>query len=117
MQKAKKTLPLSRFMDTIFHGDVNTLPDLFEKEGETVYADELVIQVMVKGGTTIEMLTGAFTMKEAEKSVDFALNYCRDHYGKVLAWKWKGEKLIRTPVRHSKMEALKDRMKYFFGLD
>lgn len=117
-QQAKKFLPLSKVMDTIFNGDVNTLPDLFEKEGEDLYSEEIVIQVHVKGGTTIEMKTGVYTMKEAEKSVNFALNYCREHYGRVLAWNWKGENVVRTPVTHkSKLDLVKNRVKYYFGLE
>lgn len=118
MQTATKTIPLEKFMNTLLKGEINSLPDLFEKEGELLYAEEIIIQVRVTGGTTIEMLTGAFTRSEAEKSVNFALHYCHEHFGKVLAWNWKGENIVRTPVRHpTKLEALKSKMKYYFGAD
>jgi hypothetical protein len=116
MQETKKTIPLHKFMNSLFYGDVKTLPDLFEKERTVAPYKEIVIQVMVKGGKTIEMLTGTSSIRKAERHVDFALRYCREHHGEVLAWRWKGENVVRTPFRKSKIALLKDKVLDYFGL-
>jgi hypothetical protein len=104
-EKAKKknrTIPLSELMNSLFSSDssnVEVTSDLFEGSNakKSRRLQEYVIQVRVSGGTIVELKTGKFTLKAALREVPFAIRYCEEEFGKVLAWNWKGEDILYTP--------------------
>lgn len=121
-QKKNNTITVTEFMNTIFSGEVETTHDLFEEKNVTPagVVGEYIVQVHVSGGYIYQLKTGRFSEEAALKEVPFAIQYCQEEFGKVLAWNWKGqENILHTP--HSSTQprksAIKKFLNYFFDLE
>lgn len=118
----RNTVTISELMNSLFSGDVETTPDLFGESNVKTsgYKGEYIVQVHVAGGTIYELKTGKFSEQAALREVPFAIQYCNEEFGKVLAWNWKGEEnILHTPNSlNQPRKSLKSKiMNYFFGLE
>lgn len=58
--------------------------------------EEIIIQVLVKGGQVIEFNTGEYNFYLALEHLELALVYAKEEYARPLAWKFKGEEIYRS---------------------
>lgn len=119
-KKEEKIITVTEFMNSLFSGDVETTHDLFGESKTSKVLGEYIVQVRVEGGTIHELKTGKFSEKAALREVPFAIQYCQEEFGKVLAWNWKGqEHILHTPHSYYKpRKSIKNKvLNYFFDLD
>lgn len=129
LEKAKnnqgKVVTVGEYFNSLFSGKATTAKDVFIEEDIPYRRREVgleyIVQVRMSGGTIVQLKTGRFNHKAALREVPFAIQYCTENYGNVLAWNWLGqEEILRTPFSaHTPADrTLKQKIvDFFFGDD
>ena len=76
---------------------------------------EIIIQVQIEGGTTLNVLTGEYCTQNALRHVGYALEYAKERIGEPIGCNFDGEDIVRTPLK-PKPTKIKDKLLDYFGL-